>query len=115
MRLVISKHWKRPRFVLLLYKEEEVARFELFTSEDCHGARKLSGFSDIAKMDYLSNILHEQGARLLRAIYVEYNLDAGPGSPGKLIEDFGYQWITGVNFNISKYTGCDISVFIQKF
>lgn len=114
--LIVSKLWKKPRFVLLLYNGEEVARFRSFTSEDCYGGRKFSdSVIDIEAASKLRDIIYEQRARALRALYVEYNLDAGPNAPGKIIEDFGYQWLTTVSHSLNKYKpGFETTVFVTK-
>ena len=89
----------KSRVGLLFDGSNVIAEFRSFTSEDCHGGRIFFGLSlseeDIERFrDTMFPSEELTKPTPLRAVYVEYNLKAGENSPGKLIEDFGFQYIS---------------------
>lgn len=83
---------------LLFDNHKIIAKFRSFTNEDWQGIRWLGDFSiDIDGVYRIREKMHPIASpSLLRAVYVEYNPKAGSGAPGKLIKDFGFQYIRSI-------------------
>lgn len=88
------------RMGLLFDDDQVIARFKTFTCENCYGERTLSGIAGMEDIMRLREAAFPSpefaSPKLLRAVYVEYPIKAGENAPGKLIEDFGFQYIKGI-------------------
>lgn len=108
------------RIGLLFDDAQVIARFKAFTCENHCGERTLSGIAGLEDIIRLREAAFPSpefsSPKLLRAVYVEYNRKAGENAPGKLIEDFGLQYINGIVVEAKPdWRGFEAQLWVMKY